>query len=106
MVSIYELAVNPDHEPPEPRNSTSAAHGQTDPALRSAHRRSSDMQGQIDPALRSASLAASGKPPSSMMAFKREKPDSSKCPLALQLVSHIALESYNGMIKSETMANR
>ena len=101
LVSMYELAVNPDYEPPVPGDSTSDSHGQTNPDLRSAHHVSSDMHGQSDAALRSANLAASRKPSS-----KLEKPDSSRCPLALQLVSHIALESYDGMIKPETMANR
>ena len=78
MVSLYELAVNPEHEGPE--------NGSIDQFS--------------DPRLRAAALAA---------AHNRDRGDSIDakcCPLVLQLVSHIALESQAGIVKADSMANR
>ena len=53
-----------------------------------------------DPRLRAAALAA---------AHNRDGDDSIDakcCPLVLQLVSHIALESQAGIVKTDSMANR
>ncbi|KAL0047594.1 hypothetical protein WJX82_007383 [Trebouxia sp. C0006] len=73
LLSLYELAVNPEHEASD----------------------NSSVDQFADPQLRAAALAhrvVAG-------------PDAKSCPLSLQLVSHIALESHAGMIKADSMAN-
>jgi len=50
-----------------------------------------------DPQLRAAALGHR---------FRANGPDAKSCPLILQLVSHIALESHAGMVKADSMANR
>ncbi len=74
MLSLYELAVNPEHEASD----------------------NSSVDQFADPQLRAAALAHR------VIAG----PDAKSCPLILQLVSHIALESHAGMIKADSMANR
>lgn len=59
--------------------------------------RTSAGAGFVDPQLKAAAL---GHPP---LSFDQ---DPNRCSLTLQLVSHIALESQSGVVKTDTMANR
>ena len=74
LVSIYEVAVNPDHQ------------ASTSP--------SSPADDLVDPQLRARTLEHSGK-----------ETHRDKCPLLLQLVTHIALENLSGVVKEASMAN-
>ena len=40
-----------------------------------------------------------------MLGFAREATHKDKCPLLLQLVTHIALENMAGVVKADSMAN-
>ncbi|KAA6424201.1 MAG: hypothetical protein FRX49_06160 [Trebouxia sp. A1-2] len=72
LLSLYELAVNPEHEASD----------------------NSSIDQFVDPQLRAAALGHRG-----------HGSDAKKCPLILQLVSHIALESHASMVKADSMAN-
>lgn len=74
LVSIYEVAVNPDHEGTNPP--------------------SSPLDKLVDPQLRACTLERSG-----------EQTHRDKCPLLLQLVTHIVLENLSGVVKAASMAN-
>jgi len=74
LLSLYELAVNPDHEASV----------------------NSSVDQFADPLLKAAALGHRFE----------AGPDAKSCPLILQLVSHIALESHAGMVKADSMANR
>jgi hypothetical protein len=75
MLSLYELAVNPEHEASD----------------------NSSVDQFVDPQLRAAALGHR---------FRTHGAHAKRCPLVLQLVSHIALESHAGMVKADSMANR
>ncbi|DBA91082.1 TPA: hypothetical protein ACH3X1_016047 [Trebouxia sp. C0004] len=74
LLSLYELAVNPEHE----------ASG------------NSSVDQFVDPQLRAAALGHR---------LRAHAPDAKRCPLILQLVSHIALESHASVVKADSMAN-
>ena len=74
LVSIYEVAVNPDHE------------ATTTP--------STPPDELVDPQLRARTLERSD-----------QQTHRDKCPLVLQLVTHIALENLSGVVKASSMAN-
>ncbi len=79
MVSVYELAVNPELDTLSPDSSSADRPAELQPLKAAAlgHRHASEP-------------SASTK----------------QCPLVLQLVSHIALETQSGMVKADSMANR